>query len=93
MTPKQADKIIRDGQPVTVRSIEYGDRFIATFTERDRRSITSHDGGIYDRADLEIVTSTCPDCGCERFYRDTDGAWDCPDCQLLLRPDTMGIGI
>ena len=55
MTPKQADKIIASGQPVTVKSEEYGESFMVTFTERNRHSITSADGGIYDRSDLTVV--------------------------------------
>lgn len=54
MTPKQADKIIAAGAPVTVRHVS-GETFTKVFTARDRRGIESSDGGKFERADLEIV--------------------------------------
>ena len=56
MTPRQADRIIKNGQPVTVRNEWFGETFTATFIRRDRRSIYCADGGVYDRADLTILT-------------------------------------
>ena len=55
MTTKQADKIIRTGAPVTVRSSHTGETFNAVFIARDRYDIRSATGGIYDRADLTVV--------------------------------------
>lgn len=56
MTPKQADKIIATGKPVTVTARHFKETFTAIFVRRDRRSIESADGGKFDRADLEIVS-------------------------------------
>ena len=67
MTPKQADKLIASGQPVTVHNSDYDETFTATFVSRDRYSITSDTGGIFDRSDLEVVvlptTTLC--CWCD----------------------------
>lgn len=57
MTSAQADRIIKQQVPVTVRSTFYGEVFTALFVERDRRTISSATGGKYDRADLVIVES------------------------------------
>jgi len=56
MTPKQADKLIAQGSAITVRSREYQETFTAVFIKRDRRSIETSTGGLFDRADLEIIT-------------------------------------
>jgi hypothetical protein len=56
ITPKQADKIIAAGKPVTVRHIPSGDVFTKTFVARDRRCIESSDNGKFERDDLEQVT-------------------------------------
>jgi len=68
MTPRQADKVIKAGLPVTVRD-NYGDTFTARFTRRDRWNIwtdgaevpplapnQSHlgDPRQYDRTDLTL---------------------------------------
>lgn len=57
MSIRQADKIILANVPVTVRNTVYGETFTRTFTRRDRYSIYSNDGGVYDRAELEILTT------------------------------------
>ena len=54
MTSRQADKIIRKGKPVQVHSQEYEETFTALFVNRTRWSITTSDGGIFDRGDLVI---------------------------------------
>jgi hypothetical protein len=54
MTPRQADQIIKKGEPVTVRSLTYNETFTAVFISRDRWNIRTADG-LYDRGDLEIV--------------------------------------
>jgi len=55
MTPKQADKIIKAGKPVTVRT-KYNETFTDTFISRDRWLIRSATG-TYDRGDLELITT------------------------------------
>jgi len=55
MTPKQADKIIKAGVPVTVKNFQFGETFTAIFVSRDRFSITTQDGGLYSRDDLDII--------------------------------------
>ena len=55
MTPKQADKLIREGKPVTVHNAHFDETFVAVFVSRTRRTITSQDGGIFDRSELEIM--------------------------------------
>ena len=54
MTTREADQIIKSGQPTTVRSTEYEETFAATFVSRSRYDIHSADGGVFDRADLVI---------------------------------------
>ncbi len=54
MTPRQADKVIASGKPTMVKDA-YGDRWSAVFTKRDRRNIETADGGLFDRAELQIV--------------------------------------
>ena len=58
MTPKEADKIIKLGDSVAVYSKHFGESFIKIFIKRDRWNIYSADGGVYDRADLELKTSS-----------------------------------
>ena len=55
MTPKQADKLIRTAQPVTVYNADYDETFTRTFVRRDRLYIFSADGGVFARAELEVV--------------------------------------
>jgi len=55
MTPAKADKIIREGKPVTVHNARYDETFTKTFVKRDRYSLYSDDGGVFERSDLEIV--------------------------------------
>ena len=54
MTPKQADKIIAAGKPVTVHNKHFNETFTATFVRRDRTRIYSNSGGIFDRAELDV---------------------------------------
>lgn len=54
MTTHEADKIIARGEPVTVRSRDFDEEITARFTRRDRWSIYSAAGGVFDRGDLEI---------------------------------------
>jgi len=55
MTTKEADRIIRAGAEVMVRSLTYEEVFFAVFVRRDRHNIYSSAGGQYDRADLELA--------------------------------------
>jgi len=55
MTTREADKLIRAGVEVKVRSAFYGEEFTALFVSRDRRLIRSSTGGVYERADLILV--------------------------------------
>ncbi len=57
MTPRQADAIIKKGKPVTVHAPISDETFVATFIRRDRWSIYSSIGGVFDRGDLVIVKS------------------------------------
>ncbi len=57
MTPRQADKIIKEGKKVTVMSTQFTELLPdKLFVRRDRWNIYSEDGGVYDRGDLEIIT-------------------------------------
>jgi len=58
MTGRQADKIIKAGKPVTVHNAIYNETFTTLFTERDRYNIYSVNGHIYDRVELQIVSTT-----------------------------------
>lgn len=55
MTTKQADRIIKAGNVVAVRDKQFGTCFTALFIRRDRYNIYTQDGGIFDRASLELV--------------------------------------
>jgi hypothetical protein len=55
MTPRQADKLIKDGKPVTVRNTFYDETFTAVFVRRDRWNVYTEDG-CYDRGELELVS-------------------------------------
>ena len=59
MTPKQADRLIKSNQEVTVTD-RYGDTFTIQFTRRDRWSIYGVDidgfSASFDRGELAVVT-------------------------------------
>lgn len=55
MTTREADKIIKAGQPVTVFTEHFRETFTTTFVSRDRYSIRDDRGHVYDRADLRIL--------------------------------------
>ncbi len=55
MTPRQADAIIKKGKPVTVYGRNFNETFVATFIRRDRYSIYTNTGGVFDRGDLDII--------------------------------------
>lgn len=56
MTGRQMDVLIKKGAPVTVRD-RYGDKFVATFISRERRTADTATGGRFEFADLKIVKS------------------------------------
>jgi hypothetical protein len=58
MTPREADRVIKAGVPVQVRTIwdAPGVTWTYTFTSRDRRTISSADGGKFYRDELILVT-------------------------------------
>jgi len=55
MTPKQADKVIKAGLPVTVHNAKYQETFTAVFVRRDRWTIETATGGRFHRDELEII--------------------------------------
>lgn len=58
MTPREADRIIRNAKPVTVQS-RYGERFEILPIRRDRWSLYVTVNGresVFSRDDLHIVT-------------------------------------
>lgn len=55
ITPRIADRLIRNGRPVTVTNERYRETFTTTFVKRDKYSIYSADGGVYDRKELTIA--------------------------------------
>jgi hypothetical protein len=56
MKTSDADRIIKSGKTVRVRSEFWNEEFDLTPVSRDRHNIRSSDDGLYDRADLTIVT-------------------------------------
>ena len=70
MTPRQADKLIKQGAPVVVKSKGFNETFMLIPVSRTRWSIYGKykalqaegwiDNGAFDRADLEIVNNACP---------------------------------
>lgn len=55
MTPKQCDKLIKSGESVVLRDPNWDETFRAVVVSRDRFSLRTADGGLFDRGDLEIV--------------------------------------
>ena len=69
MTPHEADKAIKSGAPLTVRSKGFNETFVLVIESRNRwtvygkyRSTESEQwfsSGAFDRADLQIVKIIC----------------------------------
>ena len=57
MTPKQADQIIKNNKPVTVHNPVYNETFTALFVKRDRFSIYTNTGGVFERGDLVKIAA------------------------------------
>jgi transcription elongation GreA/GreB family factor len=55
MTPREADKVIKRGQPVTVKHAESGETFTILIIKRDRWSVATDNGGLYSRDDLIVI--------------------------------------
>lgn len=55
MTTREADQAIKSGQPITVHSVTYDETFTITIVSRDRWTIKSDTGGVFERDELEIV--------------------------------------
>jgi len=62
MTPRQADRVIKAGKPVTVYNSHWDETFTAVFVSRNRRMIMSADGGVFHRDELELVNTVCDCC-------------------------------
>ena len=56
MSPIEADRIIKAGNPVTVHNPFFGETMTdVVFVRRDRFNIYTEDGGKFDRGELRIV--------------------------------------
>lgn len=61
MTPRQADKIIKAGKPVTVETPLADEPHVVLLVSRDRWNVTGLGGGVFDRGDMKLVY--CAGCG------------------------------
>ena len=57
MTPRQADRIIKKGEPVTFYEPFEGRTFTRVFVRRDRWNIYTEQGEKLDRGELTLVTT------------------------------------
>ena len=55
MTTKQADKLIKSGEQVTLHNARFNETFTVVLVSRDRHTVTSQDGGRFERDELEVV--------------------------------------
>ena len=55
VTPRLADKLIRTGQRVTFRNVEYREEFSCVVVDRDRNTIRTSEGGVFERRDLVLL--------------------------------------
>ena len=55
MTTREADKIIAERQPVKVLNKRYNEVWTMVIVSRDRFNVRSSTGGIFERAELEVV--------------------------------------
>lgn len=56
MTPKQVDRAIKSGEPVTLHNARYNETFTAVLVSRDRYTVTTSTGGRFERDELQIVS-------------------------------------
>jgi hypothetical protein len=55
MTTKQADRLIASGQSVLVGNQRYAELFTIMLVARDKRTVTTADGGRFMRDELVII--------------------------------------
>lgn len=58
MTPEKADRIIKLGQPVTVRDTTTNRTFIRIFVKRKERTIRTDQGEAYNITNLQLITES-----------------------------------
>ena len=59
MTPRQADKLIKAGKPVTLHNAFYDETMTdVVIVRRDRWNIYLADGAVMDRGDCEVIAPT-----------------------------------
>jgi len=56
VTPKQVDRAIKSGEPVTLHNARYNETFTAVLVSRDRYTVTTSTGGRFERDELQIVS-------------------------------------
>lgn len=55
MSPKQADQLIRAGQPVTLTNTHFNETFTVVLVRRDRWNVYTDTGATLDRGELEVT--------------------------------------
>jgi len=55
MNTQQVDKLILSGECVLVRNVVYNETFTIVIVSRDWHTITTLDGGRFERSELEVV--------------------------------------
>ena len=60
MTTRQADKLIKDGKPVTIHNTFYCETATVTLVSRDRWNVRTECGMVLDRGELEIIQEGQP---------------------------------
>lgn len=76
MTPREADKIIKAGNPVTVTTPPDDEPFDVLIVSQDRWNVTTDHGAKFDRGDMELVRCD----GCNQTGELKDGL--CPICSV-----------
>lgn len=69
MTPREADKIIKAGKPVTVTTNLDHKPSEVMLVSRDRWNVRTADGGVFDRGEMKLVRCD----GCNKSARLKDG--------------------
>lgn len=60
MTPRQADKLIASGKPVTLFNRFHNETIQEiVLIRRDRRNVYGADGQKFDRGELELASTSC----------------------------------
>ena len=55
MTPRQADRAIKSGKPVTLHNARFNETFVAVIVGRDRYTVTTSTGGRFERNELVML--------------------------------------